>query len=133
VNAFDFKKENEMKIKAHGVLIVLTLLLSAFIWSGCTRNSQLSEPSDADIMKAIDDSGIMKQADGRFTVVPPATVVQKGQRNKDGSWPVKVKFTVTFKMADGRTSSPTETTTSFRVFRAKDDAGKSVWKAQLGS
>jgi hypothetical protein len=74
----------------------------------------------------------MKRADGSITVVPPVTIVERGPRNKDGSWPVRVKFTLTFKMPDGQISPSTETTTSFRIFRAKE-AGKSAWKAQLGS
>jgi hypothetical protein len=129
-------------------------MLSASILSGCSKQSQPSgkddakafsqlsdkgismdqtKPSDEDIIKAIDDSGIMKRADGSFTVVPPVTVVQKGKQNKDGSWPVQVKFTLTYKLKDGRTSPPTQTTTSFRILRAKNNEGKAVWQAQLGS
>lgn len=119
-----------MRNRLNGVLVLLTLMLSAFIWTGCTDNSQ---PSDEEITKAIDASGVMKRPDGSITVVPPVIVAQRGERNKDGSWPVKVKFTLTYKMSDGRNSPPTETTTSFRIFKAKDSAGKSVWQAQLGS
>jgi hypothetical protein len=118
-----------MKNRKYGIFILLTLMLSALVLSGCTDSSQ---PTDEDIINAIDASGIMKRADGGLTVVPPVIIAQRGERNKDGSWPVKVKFTLTYKMGDGKTSPPTETTTSFKIFRAKD-AGKSVWKAQLGS
>jgi len=118
-----------MRNRAYGAFVLLMLIMSVFLWSGCTDNTQ---PSDEEIIKAIDDSGIMKRADGKFTVVPPVTIVQREQRNKDGAWPVKVKFTLTYKMADGQNSPPTETTTSFRIIRAKDNAGKSVWKALLG-
>jgi hypothetical protein len=124
------KRESGMNYRVNGLFILLTLILSVFIWSGCTDNTQ---PSDEDIVRAIDDSGIMKRADESFTVVPPVIIMQRGERNKDGSWPVKVKFTLTYKMGDGRTSLPTETTTSFRILRAKDNAGKSVWKALAGS
>jgi hypothetical protein len=119
-----------MRSRINGFFILLTLILSAFIWPGCTDNTQ---PSDEDIIKAIDDSGIMKRADGSFTVVPPVTIAQRGERNKDGSWPVKVKFTLMYKMSDGTNAPPTETTTSFRIFKAKDNAGKSVWQARSGS
>jgi len=149
-----------MRSRANGVFILLTLTLSALIWSGCSKQSQpsgkddvkansqpdvsksqsqpyvsktQSQPSDEDIIKAIDDSGIMKRADGSLTVVPPVKVVQKGKQDKSGSWPVKVKFTLIYKMRDGRTSSPTETTSSFRIFEEKDNEGKPVWKARLGS
>lgn len=92
-----------------------------------------SQPSDEEIIKAIDDSGVMKRADGSLTVVPPIKVVEKGKRSKNGSWPVKVKFALKYKMKDGRTTPPTETTSSFRIFEEKDNAGKFVWKAQLGT
>lgn len=149
-----------------GILVLLTLMLSALIWSGCSERSQTSgknagkpqpqslgtytgkapsqrsgrvavtsnaQPSDADIIKAIDDSGIMKRADGSFTVVPPVKIVEKGKQNKNGSWPVKVKFILTYKMADGRISPPAETTALFSIFETRDNEGKSVWNARLGS
>ena len=126
-----YEKENRMRNRKYGVFVLLTLMLSAFIWSGCSTGN--AQPSEVEIIKAIDDSGNMKRADGSITVVPPVIVAQRGERNKDGSWPVKVKFTLTYKMKDGRNSPTMETTTSFRIFKAKDNAGKSVWKAQLGS
>jgi hypothetical protein len=143
-----------MRCTVNGVFVVLTLMLSALFWSGCSKQSQPpgkdnvkaqsqppvmeivksgAQPSDEEIIKAIVDSGIMNRADGSLTVVPPVTVVQKGKQDKSGTWPVKVKFTLKYKMKDGRTTPPTETTTSFRIFEAKDNAGKSVWKAQLGT
>ena len=145
-----------MRSKVNGVFVVLAV--SALIWSGCSKKSQpvakdtgketakafaqitskavgkaQQPPSDEDIIKAIDDSGIMKREDGSLTVIPPVKVVQKGKQYKDGSWPVKVKFTPTYKTKDGKTTPTTETTTSFRIFEEKDNAGKSVWKAQLGT
>ena len=143
------------------IIVLLTLMLSVLIWSGCSKKSQPSgkdvskaqaqysgkavqsqysgkgagkaqaQPSDEDIIKAIDDSGIMKREDGSLTVVPPVKVVQKGKQDKDGSWPVKVKFTLKYKMKNGRTTPPAETTTSFRIFAVKDNAGNTVLKAQL--
>jgi hypothetical protein len=89
-------------------------------------------PSDEDIIKAIDDSGVMKRDDGSLTVIPPARVVEKAKLNKDGSWSVKVKFIVKYKMQNGKTTPPAETTTSFRIFAVKDTTGKTVLKAQLG-
>jgi len=89
--------------------------------------------SDADIIKAIDDSGVMKREDGSFEVVPPVKIVERGKRNKNGSWPVKVKLTLKYKMKGGKVSQPTETTSLFSITEEKDSAGKTVWKAQLGS
>jgi len=128
---FFYEKESKMRNRVTGILAVLTLLLSAFVLAGCSK--AVSQPSDEEIIKAIDDSGIMKRTDGSLTVVPPVIVAERGKQNKDGSWPVKITFTLTFKSKDGRNSPPTQTTTSFKVFRAKDNAGKKVWQAQLGS
>jgi hypothetical protein len=75
----------------------------------------------------------MKREDGKFTVVPPVKIVEKGKQNKDGSWPVRAKFILRYKMKDGKISPPTETTTLFTIFEEKDNTGNSVWKAQLGS
>ena len=143
-----------MKNRLNGVFVLLIMMLSVLIWSGCSKQSPPSgkaetkvqpqssgsdvskaqiQPSDEEIIKAIDDSGLMKRADGSITVVPPAKIVEKGQRNKSGAWPVKVKFTLQHKTKDGRLSPPSETTTSFGIFEEKDDLGKFVWKAQLGS
>ncbi|HXE95605.1 MAG TPA: hypothetical protein VN642_04330 [Dongiaceae bacterium] len=91
------------------------------------------QPSDEEILKAIDDAGIMKRDDGSLIVIPPAKVVEKGKQNINGAWPVKVKFTLKYKNKKGKTSPPAETTTSFRIFEERDNAGKSVWKAQLGT
>jgi hypothetical protein len=116
--------------KVYGVLVLLTLMAAAFVWPRCSIAAQ---PTKAEIIKAIDDSGAMIRSDGSFTVIPPVTVVHRGKRNKDGSWPVKVKFTLIYKMKNGKNSPPTETTTSFKIFRAKDSAGNKIWKAQMGS
>ena len=152
-----------MRNRVNGVFVVSTLVMSALFWSGCSKQSQptgkdvskaqsqpdvskvqvqysskkvsmpLTQPSDAEIIKAIDDSGIMKREDGSFTVVPPVKVVEKGKWNKNGAMPVKVKFTLQYKMKDGKISSPTATTSLFMISEVKDNMGKSGWKAQLGS
>ncbi len=130
------------RAKGFSILVFLTLLLSVFTWSGDAGAAQPSgkkttqaaaAPSDVEIIKAIDDSGLMKRADGSFTVIPPVVIAEKGKRNKDGSWPVKVRFTLKYKLSDGKDSPPTKTTSSFRIFRDKDSAGDAAWKAQLGS
>jgi hypothetical protein len=150
-----------MKRGVNCVIVVLALMLSALAWTGCSKKSEPAKdagkpfpqltskaflpmtgksaskakpaPADDIIVKAVDDSGAMKREDGSFTVVPPVKVVEKGKQSRDGSWPVKVKFTITYRMKDGKISSPTETTTSFRIFEEKDAAGKSVWKAKAGT
>lgn len=89
--------------------------------------------SDEEIIKAIDDSGALKREDGSFVVVPPVKIVERGKRNRDGSWPIRAKFTIKVKMKDGKVSQPTETTSLFTISEEKDATGKSVLKAKLGS
>jgi len=152
-----------MRSRVNGVFVVLMLMLSALFWSGCSKQSQPSGTaasktqsqysgkavqsqysgknagkaklpfSDEEIIKAIDDSGVMKREDGSLTVIPPVKIAEKGKQNKDGSWPVKVTFTLKYKMKNGKTTPPAETTTSFRIFTVKDNTGKTVLKAQLGT
>lgn len=107
------------------VLFLTTLILSS---AGCSRFSQ---PSDAVVIKAIEDSGILKGK--TFTITSPLVHLDRGVQNKDGSWPVSVKMTMIIQMPDGKISEPKENTTMFRIFKSKDSAGHAVWKAALGS
>lgn len=107
------------------VLFLTTLILSV---AGC---SKLSRPSDADVIKAIEDSGILKSGD--FTITAPLVILKWGDQKKDGSWPVTVKMTIVIKMPDGKILEPRENTTIFRIFKSTDSAGHKVWKAVLGS
>jgi len=135
--------------------------LLALTWSGCSKQSQPSgkaagktqsqysgktqsqyssknakvqaPPSEEEIVQAIDESGIMKRDDGSLTVIPPVRIVEKARLNKDGSWSVKAKFILKYKMQNGKTTPPAESVTSFRIFAEKDTTGKTVWKAQLGT
>ena len=153
-----------MRNRLNGVLVVVTLMMFALTWSGCSKKTQSPDkeankvqpqakpfavytgkaqsqtfdinqppPADVDIIKAVDDSGVMKRDDGSLIGVPPIKVVEKGKRNKNGIWPVKVKFTLKYKMKDGKISEPTETTTLFSIYETKDNTGKPVIKAHLGS
>lgn len=107
------------------VLFMTTLILSM---AGCSRFSQ---PSDADVIKAIENSGILKSE--TFTITSPLVVLKRGDQKKDGSWPVTVKMTMVIKMPEGKILEPRENTTKFRIFKVKDNKGYSVWKALLGS
>jgi hypothetical protein len=42
-------------------------------------------------------------------------------------------MTMTMQLPDGKVSEPKENSTYFRIFKAKDSAGHSVWKAALGT
>lgn len=117
-------------MKARVAVVALLILVTALtvITAGCSRFSQ---PSDAEVLKAIDDSGILKSKS--FTVTSPLVIVERGNKNKDGSWPVRVKMTMTMQLPDGKISEPKENMAYFKLFKAKDSTGRSVWQATLGS
>jgi hypothetical protein len=58
-------------------------------------------------------------------------IVNKGGRDKEGYWPVSVKMTMIMQRPDGSKAEPKETTTTIRIRKVKDAAGKSAWKAFL--
>lgn len=118
------EKENKVKYGIKVILAVLVIAL-AFNAMGCSR---LFGPSDADVIKAIEDSGLLK-SEG-FKVTQPPVVVEKGKKTVDGSWPVKVRLSLTVTMANGQTKQM-ETTPTFRLLKVKDSTGKTVWKASL--
>ena len=110
-----------------GIKFVVVFLLFALVLSGagCSR---FFGPSDAEILKAIDDSGLLK-GEG-FTVTAPAVILEKGKKDANGVWPVKVKLKLTTTMINGQTKQ-LETTPIFKIFKVKDAQGKSIWKASL--
>ena len=117
-----------MRGKAAILSVLFLATAITLITAGC---SKFSRPSDAEVLKAIDDSGILKS--NSFTVTSPLVIVKWGDQNTDGSWPVSVKMTLTMQLPNGKISEPKENATSFRIFKAKDSAGQCVWKALLGS
>lgn len=92
--------------------------------------SYFSRPADEEVLKAINDSGVLTSK--AFTITSPLTVVERKGPNKDGSWTFRVKMTMTMLLPNGTTSKPKDNITYFRIFMAKDGSGKNVWKAQLG-
>jgi hypothetical protein len=116
-------------MRSRVAVVSLLILVTALIVStaGC---SKFSRPSDAEIIKAIDDSGILKGKN--FTVIPPLEIVERRDQNKDGSWTVRVKMTITMQFINGKTSEPVANDTYVRIFKAKDSAGHTVWMAKLG-
>ena len=117
-----------MRGRATRIFTILFLTTMIFSMASC---SKLSGPSDADVIKAIEDSGILRS--GNFTITSPLVIVKRGDQKKDGSWPVTVKMTMVIKMQDGKILEPRENTTTFRVFKSTDSRGSKVWKAVLGS
>ncbi len=109
-----------MKIVARGMGLLLIVAVS-LIGIGCSK-----APTDEEALRAINESGILKQ--GGFTVTAPITVVGKSRKQDDGSWPVKVKLTLTMKMMDGQEKT-VEKVAEFKIFRSPDKTGN--WKARL--
>jgi hypothetical protein len=116
-----------MKQKLMTFSLLFLLAVTAMNAVGCSR---LFRPSDEEVIKAINDSNILKSE--AFTITSPLTVVERSSQNEDGSWTFRVKMTMTMRMLNGTVSGPKENITYFRVFKTKDGSGKKAWKARLG-
>jgi hypothetical protein len=116
-------RENEMRIKALYHFAFLLFMLAAFILSGCSR---LYAPSDVEVIKAINESGALKD----LTVVSPIKILEKSGPKKDGSWYVKVKLTFTYEIKDRKMSPPVEKTPVYVLVKSKDNTGHTVWKVR---
>lgn len=81
------------------------------------------------MIKAIDDAGFFSGGVENVSLKSPIVILDKGKRNSDGSWRVKIKATVTFTMAGGKETGPKERTLEFRIYQPKDASGKPFWKA----
>jgi hypothetical protein len=114
------------RIKVFSAVVLSLVTVLIIIASGCSR---FSSPSDEEVLKAIEDSGILTS--GSFSVTAPPVIVNKGVRDKDGYWPVSVKMTMIMQRPDGSKTEPRETTTTIKIRKVKDTTGKSVWKAIL--
>lgn len=109
-----------------GYTLLLIGLLAANIL-GCT-----SGPSDDDIIKAINDTGLFSGGVEKFTLKSPIVIVDKGMFSRDGAWPVKVKLNYTFTMTAGKETKPVEKIQTFMISKSKDSSGNTVWKATPG-
>jgi hypothetical protein len=118
-----------MKSKIKYISLLLLIVVYVFSFSGC---SKLFGPSDEDVIKAINESGHFKGGVGGLTLQSPIVILEKGSRNKDGSWPVKVKVVFTTYLNKEQTSAPVEKTVTFNMHKAKDSTGKTLWRAELG-
>jgi len=116
-----------MRSRMSVVLLTLIIAVSAFNLTGC---SLFQKPSDEEALKAVEGSGLLNSPS--FTITSPLTIVARGERKKDGSWPIQVQMMMTMKMLDGKMSEPRENKAWFRIMKVKDSVGKSEWKAVLG-
>jgi len=115
-----------MKNKVTLYFAFLLIVVSAFSFAGC---SKLVGPSDQDVINAINETGMFKGGFGELTLQSPITILEKGNRAKDGSWPVKVKVVFTAYVSKDKVSAPLERTLVFNMHKIKDNAGKTAWKA----
>jgi len=115
-----------MRTKTIFYFAFLLLIASAFSFSGCSR---LFGPSDEEAIKAINESGVFKD----LVLQSPVVILEKGGRNKDGAWPVKVKVIFTYEIKNKQMSAPMEKMLIFNMRKAKDSAGHTIWNTQLGS
>jgi hypothetical protein len=108
------------------IVLAFLVVVLAFSVMGCSRTAPPTGPTDAEALKAIEDSGRLKSRG--FTVIPPIVVVEKGKMTQDGAWPVRVKIKLSAVMPNGKTKQM-ETSPIFRIIGSKDSSGKIVWKA----
>ena len=115
-----------MRTKTIFTFAFLLLMVSAFSFSGC---SKLFGPSDAEVIKAIDESGAFKD----LTMQSPIVVLKKDGPNKDGYWNVKIKVIFSYEIKNKQMSAPVEKTPVFNLIKSKDNTGHTVWKVKFDS
>jgi hypothetical protein len=120
------EKEKNVRRDVWMFTTAVVLAVSVFV-SACSI-----APSDADVIKAVSQSDFFTGGHGN-TLQEPVVVLERGKRNKDGTWPVKVKMKFTFRKNDGKESAAMVSSPMFRIRKVKDAAGKDEWKAELGS
>jgi hypothetical protein len=114
-------------IALFGSILLMILVMNV---SGCVK---LFGPSDEEIVKAINDTGLFSGGIERFTLKSPIVILEKGMFSSNGAWTVKVKFTYTYMMAGGHETKPTEKIQTFMISKSKDSSGNTIWKAKSGS
>lgn len=121
-----------MNSKVTNFSVFFLLVVFVFNVSGCSKLFGPSGPSDEEVIKAISESETFKGGVGGLTLQAPPVILEKIDRNKDGSWPFKVKVVFTVYMSKDKISAPMEQTSVFKIYKVKDSMGKTAWKAVLG-
>jgi hypothetical protein len=112
-----------MKTKHLYYIAFLLFIVFALSLSGCQR---LSGPSDAEVIKAINESGATKN----LTMHSPIEVIKKEGPRKDGSWKVQVKVKFSYEIKDKKMSPIVESTPVYTLIKSKDNTGHTVWKVR---
>ncbi len=118
--------KNRMKVLS----VLLLLIMFVLNLGGC---SNLAGPSDEEVIKAINDTGLFSGGVEKFTLKAPIVILDKDLLSRDGAWKVKVKLSYTYTMAGGHETKPTEKIQSFKISKLKDSSGNTVWKAEAKS
>ncbi len=123
-----FGLKSSMKYSSK-IATILTLIALTVLMGSCSR---FFGPSDEEILKAINGSEKLKQQTAVFTVTSPIVIVDKGKRNPDGSWPVRVKMKITYTRHKDTDKWPAEQEIdpTFKIYKVKDDKGNTTWKAE---
>jgi hypothetical protein len=108
------------KISSFALLLFMVFLL---ICSGC---SKLSGPSDTEVIKALNESGALKD----LSLTEPVVVLKKIGPAKDGSWRVEVKLKFTYEVKDKQMSPVLEKVPVYYLIKSKDNTGHTVWKVK---
>jgi hypothetical protein len=119
-----------MKNKVPYYVVFLLFVVFGFNLSGC---SKLFGPSDQDVIKAINESEFFKGGVDGQTLQLPIVILEKGGRNTDGTWLVKVKVTFTYYENKDKISAPMNKTLVYKMYKDKDSTGHTIWKAKLRS
>ena len=106
-------EDTDVKMQKYHAVVLAIAVVAVFGLAGCAKG-----PTNEEAAKAV---AAMPQFAGgveKFTLQGPIVVLETGSRNKDGSWPVKVKFTAGYKMADGKDKPAVEKTAVFKLYRS---------------
>jgi len=124
------EKEQYMRNSRMPLLLLALTVVFASLGAGCSR---FSAPTDEEVIAAIMDTGLYSGGVEKYTLTAPIVVQEKKWNYRDGSWSVKVKMSVSFKMADGKEPKVKEREPVFRLRKVKDGSGKTVWKDVPGA
>jgi len=125
-------KRRQRKMKNRIKMLSILLMTSVLVLNtlGC---SKLFGPSDDEIIKAINDTGLFSGGVEKFTLKSPMVIVDKSMFSSNGAWTVQVKLIYTYMMAGGQETKPVEKIQAFRISKSKDSSGNMIWKATSGS
>lgn len=119
----------EMKTRMRVLSGLVLIAVIALNIGGC---SKFFGPSDEEVIKAINDTGLFSGGVEKFSMKAPIVIVDKGMFRHNGAWPVKVKLTYTYMMTGGKETKATEREQTFMIAKSKDSSGNVFWQVVPG-